>query len=93
MINKNTTIKLTLELSDNSRNRTHTVEYSGGSKIDIQKYNIDFESVVFDALYRELIRKYIQKDNERLDDNANRRHTGGIYTKKHTKRIFFSCQL
>ena len=91
MINPNTTIKLTLELTDNDRNRTYTVEYSGGSKIDIQKYNIDFESVVFDAVYQELIRKYIQKDNERLGNNTNGRHTGGIYAKKHKKRIFFPC--
>lgn len=91
MINPNTTIKLTLELTDNSRNRTYTVEYSGDSKIDIQKYNIDFESVVLDTVYRELIRKYIQKDNERLGSNANGRNTGGIYTKKRKKRIFFPC--
>lgn len=91
MINQNTTIKLTLELTNNNRNRTYTVEYNGGSKIDIQKYNIDFESVVLDAVYQELIRKYIQKDNERLGNNANGRYTSGIYTKKCKKRIFFPC--
>ena len=91
MINPSTTIKLTLELTDNNRNRTYTVEYGGNSKIDIQKYNIDFESVVLDAVYQELIRKYIQKDNERLGNNTDGRHRGGIYTKKRKNRIFFPC--
>jgi len=78
MINPNTTIKLTLELTDNNRNRTYTVVYSVDSKIGIQN-----ESAVLNVVYRELIRKYIQKDNERLGNNTNGRHTGGIYTKKH----------
>lgn len=93
MINPSTKIKLTLELTDNNRNRTYTVEYDGNSKTDIQKYNIDFESVVLDAVYQELIRKYIQKDNERLGNNTNGRYTGGIYTKKRKNKIFFPCQL